>query len=107
MVVALFKRPKAENEKPKGIVDKVTTFIKNNVGKITFLSMTPIIAEEFIASANGNKLAKQYMPELYKTVRKANAIAGSTYVISAITKSLAIFGANKLRDTLTKPQKVQ
>ena len=69
--------------------------------------MIPMVVEEFIASAKGNKLAKQYIPELYKSVRKTNAIAGSTYVLTAIATSLAIAAAGKLRDSLTKPKEVK
>lgn len=106
--IAIYKRKKAEGEKPKGIFHKTTTFIKNNVGKITTLSFLPIIAEELKATARGNKLAKQLLsPELYKKVVKANGYGASTYIFQGIIAGLVAFLANSIKDFIASPQKIQ
>lgn len=51
--IAISKRKKAEGEEPNGVLDKVTTFIKNNAGKLTIASMLPMLAEELKATARG------------------------------------------------------
>ena len=106
--IALFKRKKAEGEETHGVFDKVTTFIKENVGKLTTLAFVPIIAEELKASARGNKLAKQLLsPDVAKKVVKSNRFGAVTYIGSAITTGLAAFAANKVRDKIAGPKKVE
>lgn len=105
--IALFKRKKAEGEETHGAFDKATTFIKENVGKLTTLAFVPIIAEELKASARGNKLAKQLLsPDLAKKVVKSNRFGAITYVGAAIVAGLAAFTANKIRDCIAGPKKV-
>ena len=106
-LVALFKRKKAEGEEPKGRFDIVTTFIKENVGKLTSLAFVPIILEELKASARGNKLAKEFCsPELHKQVVKSNRYGALTYVAMGIFAGVAAFAANKVRDAIAKPEEV-
>ncbi|MBQ2611149.1 hypothetical protein IJF81_02015, partial [bacterium] len=57
--IALWKTKKAPGEEPKNGLDKTTTFIKNNAGKLTFLAFLPTLLEEGLASVKGNKLAKK------------------------------------------------
>lgn len=105
--VALFKRPKAEGEKPKNGFDKATTFIKNNVGKLVTLSFVPIIAEELKASSRGNKLAKELLsPEIAKKVKVTNRYGAITYVTTAAVAGLSAFVANKVRDKIAHPEEV-
>ena len=79
--VALFKRKKVEGEEPKGFFDKTTTFIKNNVGKLTLAAFAPIVAEELMATYRGNKMAKKVLsPELFKKVQKTNRFGAMTYI---------------------------
>ena len=105
--IALFKRKKAEGEETHGAFDKVTTFIKENVGKLTTLAFVPIIAEELKASARGNKLAKQLLsPDLAKKVVKSNRFGAITYIGTAVVAGLAAFTANKIRDCIAGPKKV-
>lgn len=106
-LVALLKSPKVEGEKPENAFDKVTTFIKNNVGKLTFAAMVPMIAEEVMASVRGNKLAKELLsPELAKKVAKSNIYGAATYVGTAAALALGAYAANKVRDAIAHPKQV-
>lgn len=105
--IALCKRKKVEGEEPKNVFDKVTTFIKENVGKLTTLTFVPIIAEELKATARGNKLAKQVLtPDLAKAVVKTNRYGALTYVLSAVGAGVAAYAANKVKDAIAKPEQI-
>ena len=107
-MIAICKRPKAEGEQPKGFFDKATTFIKNNVGKLSFAAMLPIVAEEAIATMRGNKLAKQLLsPENFKKVAKCNMYGGATYVLSAVAMGVGAWAANKVADKFLAPKKME
>ena len=107
-LIAICKRPKAEGEQPKGFFDKATTFIKNNVGKLSFAAMLPIVAEEAIATMRGNKLAKQLLsPENFKKVAKCNMYGGATYVLSAVAMGVGAWAANKVADKFLAPKKME
>lgn len=106
-LAALLKRPKADGEQPTGTFDKVTTFIKNNVGKLTFAAMVPMIAEEVMASVRGNKLAKELLsPELAKKVAKSNIFGAASYLGTAVALALGAYAANKVRDAIAHPKQV-
>ncbi len=106
--VAILKRKKADGEKPTGIIDKTTTFIKNNAGKLAFGAMIPIVAEEVMASVRGNKLAKSLLsPELAKKVIKSNRWGALSYVGAAVTIGLAVTLGSKVRDKIASPKPVQ
>ena len=105
--VALFKRKKVEGEEPKGFFDKTTTFIKNNVGKLTLATSVPIVAEELMATYRGNKMAKKVLsPELVKKVKATNRFGAATYITSAIAGALAAVAGSKVRDAIAKPKEV-
>ena len=107
-LIALLKTKKAPNQEPKGKTDKTTTFIKNNAGKLTFLTFIPLILEEGLASHNGNIYAKKLLkPELAKKVTRTNAIAISTYLILATLSSIGIALGVKLKDSIAKPKLVK
>ncbi len=107
-LTALIKRKKVEGEQPKNKLDKATTFIKNNVGKLVSLSFVPIVAEELMASYRGNKMAKSFLPaEMFKKVRKTNALGAITYISAGIGAGLAAFVASKVRDEIAEPKKVR
>ncbi len=100
-LIAIFKRGKNENEKPKNFVDSTTTFIKNNAGKLAFLSMVPVILEELKATQNGNKLAKSICsPELYKKVVKSNKFAALTYINCALATGIGLWAIGKVKDSV-------
>ena len=108
VLVALCKRKKAEGEEPKGFFDKTTTFIKNNVGKLSFAAMIPVVAEEIKATARGNKLAKELLkPELYEKVLKTNKFGALSYICAAFAVSIGAYAANKARDAIAKPKEIK
>lgn len=103
--IGLFKNKKKDGEHPKGTFDKITTFIKDNCGKLAFLSMVPTMAEEGLASINGGKLAKKVLSaDLYKKVCKSNAIAWCTYLVGATMIGLGANLAVRIRDKIAQPK---
>lgn len=106
--VALFKRKKVEGEEPKGFFDKTTTFIKNNVGKLTLAAFAPIVAEELMATYRGNKMAKKVLsPELFKKVQKTNRFGAMTYIAAGVGAALAAVVGSKVRDAIAKPKEIK
>ena len=107
-MIALFKRKKAEGEEPKSIIDKTTTFIKNNVGKLTTLAFVPVVAEELMASARGNALAKKVLsPELVSKVVKSNRLGAIAYIATGIACGVGAYLGNKVRDAIAKPKEIK
>ena len=107
VAIGLLKNKKQEGETPQSTGDKITTFIKNNCGKLAFLAMVPTMAEEGLASINGAKLAKKVLsPELFKKVCKSNSLAWCTYLVGAIMVGLGANLAVKVRDKITQPKSV-
>lgn len=106
--VALLKRKKVEGEEPKGFFDKTTTFIKNNVGKLTLAAFAPIVAEELMATYRGNKMAKKVLsPELFKKVQKTNRFGAMTYIAVGVGAALAAVVGSKVRDAIAKPKEIK
>ena len=106
IAVGLLKPKKKDGEKPTGIFDKTTTFIKNNAGKLTFAALIPTLAEEGIASIRGGKLAKKVLsPELLKKVNKGNFLAWTTYIAGALILSTITAMSVKIRDKVASKQK--
>lgn len=105
VAIGLLKNKKQDGEAPNGIKDKITSFIKNNCGKLAFLAMIPTLAEEGLASINGAKLAKKVLsPELFKKVCKSNAIAWCTYLAGATMVGAGANLAVKVRDKIVQPK---
>ena len=104
---ALLKRKKVENETPKNNFDKATTFIKNNVGKLTTLCFVPMIAEELMASHRGEKLAKQVLSkDMLKKVKFTNRLGASTYIALAGFAGLGAWAGSKVRDKIAKAKEL-
>ncbi len=102
-LTAMFKSKKADGEKPVGFWDKTTTFIKENVGKLTTLAFVPIIAEELRATNVGNKLAKAVLnPKQFKQVVKSNKIGAASYITAAVLSGFATMFATKVRDKVAR-----
>lgn len=107
MLTGIFKRKKVEGEKPQGVVDKVTTFIKDNCGKLTFLGFLPTILEEGLASVKGAKLAKGLLSEKnFKLLNRFNSKSWLTYLGAGIATSVGVTLASKVRDWIAEPKKV-
>lgn len=106
-IVALVKRPKAPEEKPANIFDKTTTFIKENVGKLTAFSLVPVIAEELKATQRGNKIAKNLLePALYKKVVNSNRLGAITYISTAFISGFGAYLGNVVRDKIAHPKEI-
>ena len=100
-MIALLKTKKAPGEEPKNGLDKATTFVKNNAGKLTFAAFVPLILEEGLATLKGNRFAKQLLsPDLAKKVAKTNALGFSTYLLMATLSGLGIFLGTKVKDSI-------
>ena len=107
LLTGIFKRKKVEGEGTNGIVDKVTTFVKDNCGKLAFLGTLPTILEEGLASIRGAKLAKGILSEKnYKLLNKFNGKAWLTYLGMGVAMTAATVLASKVRDAIAKPEKV-
>ncbi len=107
-LISLIKTKKAPGEKPEGKLDKVTTFIKNNAGKLTFAAFLPMLLEEGLATIKGNKIAKNTLSkELARKVAKSNALGFSTYLALAALSSVGIWVANKIKDKIAQPKPIQ
>ena len=106
-MIALFKSKKAPDEKPKNNLDKATTFVKDNAGKLTFAAFLPTIIEEGLASIKGNKLAKELLsPELAKKVAKTNALGFSTYLMIASLSGIGICLGSKVKDKIASKKPI-
>lgn len=102
------KHPAKDEELSR--TDKIKNFIHNNAGKLVLATSAPILIEEIIASAKGNKLAKKVMPEsLVKTVKKTNLYGGMCYLTSTVMAAIGITAGIKIKDYLVdkKHQKMQ
>lgn len=107
-LIALWKTKKAPGEEPKNGLDRITTFIKNNAGKLTFLAFLPTLLEEGLASVKGNKLAKKLLsPELAKKVAKTNALGFSSYALLATLSGLGVYLGTKVKDAIASKKLVE
>ena len=101
---AIFSRTK-----PKDAPRTFTDVVEDNCGKIAFLAMLPVVAEEAIASKRGLKLAKENgLPEqLIKNMKKLYGKALLTYSGRAVLGGLAVYASRKIMDAFTRPKPVE
>lgn len=105
MLVGLFKSKKSPDEEPKNMLDRSTTFIKENAGKLTFATFLPVLIEEGLASYKGNKFAKQVLnKDLAKKVACVNKFGFASYACMAVLTSLGIYAGIKVKDAIEKPK---
>ena len=105
---ALLIRKKENGEKPKNIFDRIGIFLKNNCGLIAGIGYLPTLAEETLATINGNKIAKQFLTkDNFKKLKIHNAKALFTYVAAGTGITTGVIVASKIRDLITKPKKVK
>lgn len=98
---ALLTNKRTNDNPPQNIWQKTTTFIKENVGKLTTLAFVPIITEEIMASVKGKKLANTFLPEKFlKNVTKSNTFGAASYICTAIFAGVAAYAGNKVRDKI-------
>lgn len=107
-LIALIKTKKAPGEKPKNKVDKVTDFVKNNAGKLTFLfSGVPLLLDEGFASIKSVNYAKKVLsPDLVKKLSKNYRFYLLTYLVPAIATSLGVALGVKIRNAIAKPKPI-
>ena len=98
---AISRESKAEDGKDLNKRQKANNFIRNNAGKLSFAAMLPMLAEEGMASIRGQKLANKLLPKnVAKTVLKGNAVAYTSYLISALGFAAASYTAVKIKDAI-------
>lgn len=103
LAVGLLKPKKKDGQEPNGVIDKTTTFIKNNAGKLAFAALIPTLAEEGLASIRGGQIAKKVLDlKLLKKVNRNNFFAWTTYLAGALITSGAVALAVKIRDKVAK-----
>lgn len=94
------------NNESQNRLNKAGNFIKDNVGKLTALSLLPIVVEETIATVKGQKLAKKALPKaVLKNATKFHMTSIATYALSAITCGFAAHIANQIRDKIVTSNK--
>ena len=105
---ALFKRKKVEGEETKGTFDKITTFIKDNCGKLTAFCFLPQIAEEALASKKGFNLIKNSTEiNLHlNTVKKLNCAGLVSHMAMASIATLGVIVLSKIKDIITQPKEI-
>ena len=101
--MALLTPKKSQEAKEKqGIIGKTTTFIKENVGKLSALVMLPFLAEELSASKIGNQFARKYFTgDALKSVLKTNKISALSYISLVGITGVSAYIANKVRDMVS------
>lgn len=105
LFTSMLKKKKAKGDKPQGIWDKTTTFVKENCGKLMFACMIPTLAEEGLASINANKLAKNVLkPDLLKKMNKLNFKAWTSYLAGATIMSVCGALAVWIKDRVAQPE---
>lgn len=106
--IAIFKTKKATGEKSDNPIGKATDFIKNNAGKLSFLTFIPVLADEGLASIKGQKFAKKVLSsELANKASKANLYGFMTYLSLAIASSIGVTLGVKVKDAIAKPKYIE
>ncbi len=97
---AVTKKSKPKNEGEKlTVAQKFNNFLRDNAGKLSFAVALPMLIEEGMATAKGNSFAKKLLsPELAKRVSKSNAVAYSSYLLTAVLGTLGAYVAVKVKD---------
>ena len=103
LIFPVFSKNKREKaDKPLNMLDKTTNFIRNNIGKLTFLAFVPKLATETSANFQGNKFAKEAKlpPEILKIIRKTHRLSNLSYLSGALIMALSSTIAVKIKDIL-------
>ena len=97
ILFALLEKGQKINE----TADKLTNFIKDNCGKLMFLVHLPVLAEEGLASINGIKHAKNFLPkDVVRNLSKRSFAAWLTYFTHAALISFGASLAPKVGDSM-------
>ena len=100
LLVSLFtnktQNPDSNKSNPLYPVGKL---IKDNCGKLAALACIPILAEETIASVNGQKLGEKYLPKKqWQSLTRAHLWSFSSYVKFTAIAGLSVYLANLVHD---------
>ena len=100
---AFTKNEKSKDGKELSDKKKANNFVRDNIGKLTFASMLPMLSEEAMATIRGQKLANKLLDKkIARYVFKGNALAYSSYLLSAGALALGSNCAVKIKDNLIK-----
>lgn len=101
------KRKVTDETKPDdSILQKGKDFTKRNAGKLTFLAMLPMVAEEGIASLRGQKIAKNLVKSgdlsknLFRKIKLTNLCGFSTYLLGAAAATATVKAAINIKDKI-------
>ncbi len=106
---ALTRNKKPDENGKISTAGKINNFIRNNSGKLAFLSMSPILLEEGMASIKGQKLANKFLKDknLIKAVRNNNSWAYLMYLGTAAAAALGAYTATKIKDNIQAKKEAQ
>lgn len=82
-------------------IQKGRDFIKKNAGKLSFLAFLPMVAEEAMASAKGQKLAKGLVDsKVFKKALATHALGLASYTMAAVATGISAMAAVKVKDNI-------
>ncbi len=101
LVPALTSSKKSKNGQELSFGDKINNTLRESAPALAFLSFTPAIAEEGMATIRGNSWAKRLLdPELYKRVVKSNKYGLLTYVLAGAGLAISSWCGKVVKDKL-------
>lgn len=112
LAVSLFNKRKA-NEEDKindTKTQKTKNFIKRNAGKLTALTMAPMVLEETIASLRGQNIAKKLTENgdlskaLFKKIKILNTLGFASYFVTVASAVISTVVAIKIKDRIQEKQ---
>jgi hypothetical protein len=104
LILGMVHNTSQDTGQRKGI-NKVTGFIHDNIGKLAFLSMTPVLADELMASTKAISHAaksKLLTPTELKAFKGRLGLAFSTYLLATVGLIIASKTGIYLKDKLTE-----
>ena len=105
MTPIFLKKEVAEEGKELTKGQKIKNAIRDYSPLAAIGAMLPVVAEETMASIRGVKWAKQLLsPDLANKVLKTNVVAGSTYILSALSMGVLAYGTKVIKDKLDEKQ---
>lgn len=95
------RKSKPKEDQNLTTLQKTNNFIRNNAGKLSLIFTLPMLIEEAMATAKGNKWAKEFLnPNDLKKVTKGCRIAYVSYILTGLTACLGSWAAVKVKDKM-------